>query len=372
MQINLFLVPFIVIIGLLFLMNDTKSTRLWYIVICSITLILIASLRNTVWMTEIYAIDSHRYKYLFENVFEMSWNDLKQMFYMRYVMREGDYDVGYMVLNKLISLVTHEFWMFSILANLIFFVPFGIILYRYTTNILQIMFAFVFYIALVQVFLFAGARQIFAIGFDMMALLSIIDRKKICALLFFFVGVILHFSSIIFIIPLLMIWFNLDLFKLKVVHFVCFLLCPVVLALPNQLIMFMGNVISMEKYVGYGEGIIQGGVGTFIFMIETLSLFCLIVINKKNMKDNKAVVPFYVMLPLLTFFAPLINSNGSMIRISLYFHIFLSILVPYAIECFAGKKNRYFLYFCLVFLLSFLTLKGGGVWYYFFWQDIPI
>lgn len=372
MHINLFSIPFIVIIGLLFLMKDTKSTRLWYIVICSITLILIASLRNTVWMTEIYGIDSQRYKELFESILEMNWIDLKQIFYMRYVMWEGDYDVGYLVLNKLVSLVTHEFWMFSILANMLFFVPFGIILYRYTTNILQIMFAFVFYIALVQVFLFAGARQIFAIGFDLMALLSMIDKRRLWSIIFFLIGIPLHLSSIIFIIPLLMIWFNIEPHKVKFIHIVCFFFLPIVFMFPNQLVMLMGSVLNMERYVGYGEGTMQGGVGTFIFMIEVLSLFCLIVIKNKSMLTNRSIKYFYVMAPLLTLSAPLIISNGAMIRISLYFHLFLSILVPYAIEGFAGKKNRYFMYFLFVFLLSFLTLKGGGVWYYFLWQDIPI
>lgn len=372
MHINLFLILFIVIIGLLFLTKDTKCARLWYIVICSITLILIASLRNTVWMTEIYAIDSQRYKELFESIFEVSWKDLKQILYMRYVMWDGEYDAGYLVLNKLMSLVTHEFWMFSILANLIFFVPFGIILYRYTTNILQIMFAFVFYIALVQVFLFAGARQIFAIGFDMLALLLIIDKRRLWAIIFYLIGITLHLSSVLFIIPLLMVWYNIELQKIKLIHIICFFLLPIVFMFPNQLVMLMGNAINMEKYVGYGEGTIQGGVGTFIFMIEVLSLFCLIAIKKKNMLANKSIQYFYVMAPLLTLSAPLIISNGAMIRISLYFHLFLSILVPYAIEGFAGKKNRYFMYFLLIFLLSFMTLKGGGVWYYFFWQDIPI
>ena len=372
MHINLFSIPFIVIIGLLLLMKDTKSTRLWYIVICSITLILIASLRNTVWMTEIYGIDSQRYKELFESIFEMNWNDLKQMFYMRYVMKVGDYDVGYLVLNKLVSLVTHEFWVFSILANMLFFVPFGIILYRYTTNLLQIMFAFVFYIALIQVFLFAGARQIFAIGFDMMALLSMIDKKRLWSIFFFFVGITLHFSSILFMIPLLLIWCNIQPKNLKYIHIVSFVLFPLTLIFPNQLIYNMGATLGVEKFADYGMGEIQGGAGTFILLVETLSLFCLIVIKNRNMLFNKSISQFYVMMPLLTLFAPLIISNGTMIRISLYFHLFLAILVPFAIECFAGKKNRYFIYSVFIFILSFMTQKGGDVWYYFFWQKIPI
>ncbi len=74
------------------------------------------------------------------------------------------------------------------------------------------------------------------------------------------------------------------------------------------------------------------------------------------------------MAPLLTFFAPLIISNGSMIRISLYFHLFLALLVPYAIDCAFAKKDSGIVYAAAIGALSLLTLAGGGIRYYFFWQ----
>lgn len=372
MYINQITIPFIIILGLLFLNKDNNQIRLFYIIVCSVVLLFIVSLRHPEWMTKAYSIDTLVYKDVFESIFDMSWKEIWEVFRMRYFNGVGDYDVGYIVLNKFISMYTHKFWVFSVLANLLFFIPFGIILYRFTTNIWQIMFAFVFYVSLLQIFFLAGGRQIFAIGFDLMALLSMIDKKRFWSIIFFFVGITLHLSSIIFIIPLLMIWFNIEPHKIKFIHIVCFFLLPVVFMFPNKLVMLMGNVLKMERYVGYGEGTMQGGVGTIIFMIEVLSLFCLIAIKNKNMLINRSIKYFYVMAPLMTLSAPLIISNGAMIRVSLYFHLFLSILVPYAIEGFAGKKNRYFLYCLFIFILSFMTLKGGGVWYYFFWQEIPI
>lgn len=372
MYINKITIPFIIILGLLLLNKDNKQTRLFYIVICSVVLLFIASLRNPEWMTKAYSIDTLVYKDVFESTFDISWNEIWNVFYMRYFSGGGDYDVGYIVLNKIISACTHDFWVFSALSNLLFFIPFGIILYRFTTNVWQIMFAFVFYVSLLQIFFLGGARQIFAIGFDLIALLSMIDKKRLWSIFFYLIGITLHFSSILFIIPLLMIWCNIHPDKLKYIHLASFVLFPIVFMFPNQLIFYMGNILGMEKYAAYGTGEIRGGAGTFILLIETLSLFCLIVIKNRNMLFNKSVSQFYVMMPLLTLFAPLIMSNGTMIRISLYFHLFLAILVPFAIEGFAGKKNRYFIYSVFIFILSFMTLKGGGIWYYFFWQEIPI
>ena len=368
MHINLFLVPFVIVLGLLYGHRDSKRNRLSYILVCSIAFILIASLRSPEWMTNIYGIDTLNYKGYFEDTFDMGWNEFSQSFYMRYMMNDDEHDMGFVALNKIISLFTHEFWIYSMVADLLFFVPFGIILYRYTTSTKQIMFAFVFYVALVQVFFLGGARQMFSLGFDLMALLAILDRKRILAIVWFLIGVTIHLSSFLFIIPLLMIWYGVSPTVLKFLHAICFIVFPVVLMFPNEMIMFMGNTMGMEKYAEYGKGAVQGGSENFIFLIETLSFFFLLAISRKVLRANRNIRNFYVMAPLLTFFAPLVISNGSMIRVSLYYHIFIVLLVPYAIDCAFGKKNSGMVYAGAIGILSLLTLSGGGITYYFFWQ----
>ncbi len=156
--------------------------------------------------------------------------------------------------------------------------------------------------------------------------------------------------------------------SLKTIHILCLILFPIVFALPGELISFMGEAAGMEKYAEYGKGAIQGGGNTFIFLVALLSLFCLIAIKKKDMLMNKSIHVFYVMTPFLTFFAPLIRANGTMIRIALYYTIFLTLLVPYGIECSTDKSNRQLTYLIAIGALSFLALMGGGMTYYFYWQ----
>ncbi len=368
MQINLFLIPFVIILGLILGQKDNGKSRKLYIVLSSIVFILIASLRSPEWMTDTYSIDTLNYKGYFEDTFDMGWSEFWQSFYLRYFMGVDEYDIGFVALNKAISLFTHEFWVYSMLADLLFFVPFGIILYRYTTSTRQIMFAFVFYVALIQVFFFGGARQMFSLGFDLMALLAIIDKKRLLAAFFFLLGMTIHFSSFLFAIPLLMVWYGLKPKTLKALHVISFIFFPVVLVFPNEMISFMGNTVGMEKYAEYGKSAIQGGSETFIFLIETLSLFCLLAINRKVLHANQNIRIFYVMAPLFTFFAPLIISNGAMIRTSLYYHLFLMLLVPYAIDSAFDRKNSGLVYAAAIGILSFLTIAGGGMQYYFFWQ----
>lgn len=369
MHINLFLIPFVIILGLLFSNNDSKKNRRLYIIICSAVLLCVAAMRSPEYMTRTYGIDSSSYKYSFESSFDMGWEEFFAAFYMRYFGGGAEEaDVGFVALNKVIGLFTHDFAIFSLLADLLFFVPFGIILYRYCTNMYSIVFAFVYYISLIQVYLLGGGRQMFAIGLDMMALLAVIDRKKIRAIIFFLLGLTIHASSFLFLAPLIMIWYGMSAKTLKTIHIICFLLIPIAFIMPNELIAFMGEASGKEKYVDYGRAAIQGGANTFIILIELLSLFFLIAIKKKDMLMNKSIHIFYVMTPFFTFFAPLIRSNGTMIRIALYYSIFLTLLVPYSIECSTSKGSRQLTYFFAISALSFLALLGGGMTYYFYWQ----
>ena len=202
----------------------------------------------------------------------------------------------------------------------------------------------------------------------MIALLLMIEGKKIFSLVAYIIGISLHFSSILFLMPLLLIWLNLKPFILKTLHLLCFILFPIIISFPNETIDYMGNVIGMEKYANYAHGTIQGGAATFLILIEVLSLFCFIAIKRRDLLRNKVLCFFYIMAPLFTILAPLIRSNGTMIRISLYFHLFLAILVPFSIDCMFKKKDRPLAYFLVIGILALLSMFNGGMVYYFYWQ----
>ena len=368
MHINLILIPFVIILGLMLGANDSPQNRKWYIILCCSVLLFVAAMRSPEFMTYTYHIDTLVYKQYFDQAADMSWTEVWRAVALRYVGYDNEADVGFVWLQKLISLFTNDFNIYSLIADLLFFVPFGIILYRYTTSMKQIIFAFIFYISLVQVYFFGGARQIFAMGFDLMALLAIIDRKKLLTVVLFLIGVSIHFSSLLFAAPLVMILFRTSPQMLKLMHIVCFVLFPVVLMMPNEIIILMGETSGLEKYAAYGEGAVRGGAATFIILIEMLSLFCLFAIKRSDMEKSKNLQNLYVMAPLFTLLAPLIRANGSMTRISLYYYLFLMLLVPYAIDCAFSKKDNNYVYVLAIAALAFLSIMGGGMSYYFYWQ----
>lgn len=365
MYINLVLIPFVIVLGLLLSVNDSKRNRGIYIIFCSLVFLVIGSLRSPEWMTEQYGIDTAKYKSLFESFSQVSWQECWDMAVDRY-RYGGDDDIGFVALNKLISLVTNDFNIYSILTGLIFFVPFGLMLYRFSTSMRQLIFAFVFYVLLIQVFILGAARQMISIGFDIMALLLVVDRKRWMAIIFLLLGVTIHFSSFLFLIPLLMVWLNVKPRLLKLIHILCFIMFPVVLAFPNQIIVFMGESVGVEKYANYGIGDVSGGVSTFVALIEILSVLCLIAIKQKDLFYIPNLSQIYVMAPLFTLMAPLLMADGAMIRVSLYYHLFLALLVPYSIDCLFKTKDSWIAY--VLTSGFFIALSGKGMEYYFFWQ----
>lgn len=367
MKINLVLIPFIIILGLLMSSNDNKHNRGIYIVLCSMVLLFIAVLRSPEWFEYRYHIDTLTYKELFEANCDLGWKEFWNMVSQSRLGNGPEVDIGYFGLMAIMGRLTHSYYIFSFIADLVFFVPFGIILYCYSTCMRQLVFAFVFFISFLLMGFVGGGRQSIAMGFDLMAFLAVIDRKKWRAILFFLAGVTIHFSSLLFLIPLLMIWFNVKPKTLKIIHIICFALVPLVLIFPGQIVVFMGSLSGVERYANYGVEV-QGGATTFIVLIELLSLFCLLSIKKNDMQNNPYIRIFYVMVPLFTIIAPLIIANGAMIRLSAYYHNFLVLLVPMAIDCMFKEKDRRIVYIIAILALAYLTVSDGGTEYYFYWQ----
>ena len=75
MHINLILIPFVIILGLIMGSNDTPKNRKWYIILCSAVLLFVAAMRSPEWMTYTYNIDTLNYQGYFENAIAMDWGE---------------------------------------------------------------------------------------------------------------------------------------------------------------------------------------------------------------------------------------------------------------------------------------------------------
>ena len=349
--------------------NVYKSKkRKAYVVICLAMFWFVAALRNTDWVGSLH-LDAAGYAYTFSRDRLLSWNSIFTVFINRYIFRTSEQDIGYFLLERFIGILTSNYNVFSLIADALFFVPFGILLYRYNERVQQIELAFIFYIALLQVYMISGGRQMFALGLDILAVLYAMDKKWRKVIVSFVLGLTIHSSSLLMILPLVLIYFDVKPKALKTLHGVSFIAFPLVFLFPNVVIRFLGNLVGMEKYAAYGSNEVAGGANTFILLMLLLSIFCYVAIRTRFLEENPVICNLYTMLPFLTFFAPLINSNGSMIRISLYVFIYLTVLLPKSIDFCFTNRSRQLVYTLIIVSLILLTVRGGVMDYHFMWED---
>lgn len=364
MDIRIYLYIAVLIFGLLFSLDKKKtdSKRKWYIISILSLFILESSLRHLS-----VGPDTYSYFSSFTDVEITSWSDIFKRFGDTYLRGEGK-DPGYSLLVKTFQIFSTDFNLFLFVIACWFFIPLGVILYRYSTHTLQLIFAFVLYISLFRIIALSGIRQQIATGFSFIAFLYFQKKQYKKYFVTIFIGSFIHISLLIFT----MLYFIniLSSKKIKLVHWLVFIALPLVIVFSNTIVLFMASFIKNEYYMAYGLKEASGGATTYVTLVLLISFSCLIFLTKEYMNKSHINKTFYSNLPLLTFFTPLILLDGSLIRIGQYFTIYLVLIVPFLIDfTIKNKKLRKPIYVFSVLVLIYLTLSSPQK-YYFFWENV--
>lgn len=361
MNIKLVLFVFIVLFGFFFSRGHDPNgvKRKWYVILVISMLVLESALRS------IYVgPDTIHYYFGFQSFSDMSWSEIWGSFKRSYLEGEGK-DPGYQVFMRLVQLFSEDFNVFLFFCALVFFVPLGIILYRCTTNVMQLIFAFTLYVSLFHIVALSGVRQQLATGFCFMAFLQLDRGHNLKAILLILLGSTVHVSALIFLAVPIFRQFSPKL--LKMLHLLSFATIPFVIAYAAPIMLFLASFLANDYYTTYGESQSRGGAFTYIFLMMALSLFCYSVNERRLACDERAKL-LYSMLPLLTMTAPLISLNGAMIRVGQYFTLYMMLFVPMVIDSWTKNANRKIVYVGMIAFLILMSMRSGGFDYYFFWQ----
>ena len=329
---------FVIILGLFFSGNDGKDKhRKTYIIIISALLIIESGFR-----AKTVGADTWNYYMLLERCKNVSWGGI-----FSNTMEVRDY--GFPILVKVFQLISGDYNFFLTIAALWFFIPLSIILYKYSSNILQLVFSFTLYLALFHIIALSALRQQIAMGFSFLAFLLFNRNKFVYGSLLLLLGSTIHVSLLLFFsVPIIYNFVNCKLYK--TIHLVTLLSVYVIYLSARSLIGLMASFQNDDYYMSYTESEGSGAV-TYIVLMILLSIFCYFAINQKYITSNQTLSLFYVNLPLLTIFVPLISLDGAMIRMGQYFTVYMMLLVPYAIDFFMGKKYRSEFYFIMITIL---------------------
>lgn len=363
---NAKLVLFIVVIVLgvvLSIMKLPECSKRKYYVISIITLLILESCLRSVDVGN----DTLSYFNAFQGITNTSWSEIWDSFYESYMLGSGK-DPGFMVFMKLAQFISTDFNFFLLICALVFFVPLGIILYRYSERVIQLVFAFSLYLTLFHIVALSGVRQQLATGFTFIAFLFVGKQQYWKSIAFILLGSFIHISATLFLfVPLLYVFGKRIL---KTAHLASLVLVPLVALSSSSIMLYLASFLANDYYSGYGTYNTEGGAMTYIILMSLLSLFCFIAIRKNALNESATLSLFYVMLPLLTLTVPLTSLNGAMIRVGQYFTLYMTLLVPFAFDKISDKNSNSLFYIFSVVLLFVMSMRGEGLYYTFFWQNV--
>lgn len=345
------LVVVILIIGyLIYNQFQAGISRKRYIRFSAIVLGLQSALRNV-------AVGADTYNYLqkFEAVKYTSWQEVFRSFPDTYIYGNGK-DPGYLLLEKIFQIFSGDFRIFLFLIALVFFYAYAKLLLRYTSNTSEVLTANLGYLALFYGFYsITGLRQTLSVALGIFFLFSFIDKKYCKSILLFVVAFIIHKSSIfLLLIPLL--------YSIKKTKYLLYLYCVAFVVFLTQRNYFVNLALVASEYeaVDIPLPIL---LDIFYFVI---SLFIWHTI--KNDKNTKILSLFNVFG--LTFaWIPLLGNDSPLMRVILYFNIYVLVLLPKAISQTTSYRN--ILFFCINLFFIYYAISSHSE-YKFFWEDMQL
>jgi transmembrane protein EpsG len=340
---------------------NSSGNRITYIFLVSIDLILQSGLRNV-------AVGADTYEYFrnFESVKFQSWDYIYFSFSNYYVNGIGK-EPAYQLIQKCIQLVVDDYQVYLIILATFFFVSLGRFLYKYSTYLSDLIFAYILYaILFYQFFSITGHRQTIATAIILFSFDFIINRKLIKFTLIVLIAFLFHKSALIFF-PF---YFVANFKKLNLLYLGTLIIFPILMVYKNQI---SGLMKILAGYDEYGE---YTGAGTYTFTFLILLIYLISFLRLRflnNMDDN--FKPIFASLILAILFTPLTFVNPSAMRIVLYFSIFLMVQLPALMNTFLLQNIRLrgMILTSAITLLMALFIKTSSKYEYaFFWQEMEL
>lgn len=116
-------------------------------------------------------------------------------------------DPGFIVLIYIFHIISDNYQLFLFFAAMIFFIPLGEIINRYTGSIQDAKFAYILHMALFHVIAMCCLRQQIASGIAFIVFLSVVDKKYARAIILFIIGFTIHKSMILIALPIFVVFF---------------------------------------------------------------------------------------------------------------------------------------------------------------------
>ena len=261
-----------------------------------------------------------------------------------------------MLLEKIFQVFSGDFRVFLFLIAIVFFYAYAKLLSRYTNNTLEVLTVNLGYSALFYGFYsITGIRQTLSVALSILFLFSFIDKKYLKCILLFIVAFIIHKSSVfLLLVPVLYsVKKNKLLLYLYGVTFIVFLV---------KRNYFVNLALAASDYEAV-EIPLPILLDIFYFVI---SLF---IWNRLKYEDNREILSLFNVFCLTFAWIPLLGNDSPLMRVILYFNIYVLVLLPRAISRTSFYRNE--LFFCINLFFIYYAVDSHSE-YKFFWEDMQL
>ncbi|WP_291122092.1 EpsG family protein [Empedobacter sp. UBA7620] len=339
--------------------NEIKTKNNYIKTICLI-FVLFSGLRN-LGVGE----DTYGYYLDYENTKKITW---KEVFgnLISFYNGEGK-DVGYSIFVKFSQVLTNNFQFYLFLVAIIFYISFYNFLKNNTNKITEAFLAIIiFYVLYFYVFSITAIRQSLALAATFYCYKLIKKRKLLLFLCVLLLTSLIHKSVLIFI-PF---YFLCNIKNTKWIFPTTLLIFPLIMMLKNQLTFFLTGLAGYEDYKEFD------GAGTLNFTIIFM-MVCIFTLYRKKvlLKQDANNIHYYNAMACALFLLPLSWVNPALLRITMYFSIYMILLIPKAINSLIKipfKGRREIVGWAVIVLFILFIRTNYTKEYRFYWEPIKL
>lgn len=317
------LILFAIILYKIFQVKNFETANKRYVIWMTVALTVVSGLRH-----EGVGNDTFAYMQAYESSDIKEWGFLMDNFVDNYLSPTNNEakDPGYKIFTKILYHFLPSGRLYLFVVALMYLIPFGFFIRKYSKNLPTTLFAYTFYLSLFWSYLPNSAiRQSITIGAVLLGYICLYNRKWILYIIVVLLGSLFHKSGLIVLglLPLLYYVNAKIFFKYTIVLFFLSLMF-----IDHIALLFIDQSDIYNNYLGgeYYGGTNGGRPIMVILLFFGLFIIALMGLRKVDIKDDaQKLLLFGTSLSLI--FLPLIWVNPSLIRIIGYFAPLMGIMV---------------------------------------------
>lgn len=273
--------------------------------------------------------DTVVYQELYEDVKKNPWRTILADFSI-YSTDYKERDSGYSVFVKMTQTVSDSFTFYKFLVASIFIIPFGLLIGKYVKSYLGVILSFLIFYSLFINIINSFMRQAITMGVVLFALRYVLQRDWFKYFALLLVSFTIHSSvivaSLFYFLPKLNNSRTWLLFALVV--------SPLLLVFVNFIVSFF---VVGSVYEVYADSEKLTPI-SYIILVYFVSLFTYFLFDNLKSIDGHEILISGVIGSL--FFLPITFLGGAMIRLSYYFVITITVLIPALIDSIEMNKTQ--------------------------------